>query len=177
MLTVAGGKLTTYRVMARDAVDRVVQQLTERGHRVELRAAPTETEPLPGGETSEFGPFHRGALELGLSGETADHLVRHFGTETAGIVNLARTHRELQRRLHPAHPAIEAEVVHAARRELAQRVDDVLVRRIHMYYETEDRGEAAASRTAQLLGRELGWTGSRIAEEHARYQTLARKGP
>jgi glycerol-3-phosphate dehydrogenase len=177
MITVAGGKLTTYRVMARDAVDRVVQQLTERGHRLELRAAPTEAEPLPGGETAEFGPFHRGALELGLSGETADHLVRHFGTETAGIVNLARAQRELQRRLHPAHPAIEAEVVHAARRELAQRVDDVLVRRIHMYYETEDRGEAAASRTAQLLGRELGWTGSRIAEEHARYQTLARRGP
>jgi glycerol-3-phosphate dehydrogenase len=176
MLTIAGGKLTTYRVMAQDTVDRVLQQLDERGHRVQVRPAPTESDPLPGGETAEFGPFLRAALELGLSADTAEHLVRHFGTETAGIVNLAATHRELQRRLHPRHPAIEAEVVHAARRELAQRVDDVLVRRIHLYYETPDRGEGAASRTAQLLGRELGWTGTRIAEEHARYQSLARKG-
>jgi glycerol-3-phosphate dehydrogenase len=176
MLTIAGGKLTTYRVMAQDTVDRVLQQLDERGHRVQVRPAPTESDPLPGGETAEFGPFLRAALELGLSADTAEHLVRHFGTETAGIINLAATHRELQRRLHPRHPAIEAEVVHAARRELAQRVDDVLVRRIHLYYETPDRGEGAASRTAQLLGRELGWTGTRIAEEHARYQSLARKG-
>ena len=80
-------------------------------------------------------------------------------------MNLAGIHRELQRRLHPRHPAIEAEVVHAARREMAARVDDVLIRRIHLYYETPDRGVAAAGRTAELLGRELGWPESRIASE------------
>jgi glycerol-3-phosphate dehydrogenase len=84
-------------------------------------------------------------------------------------VNLAGTHRELQRRLHPDHPAIEAEVVHAARRELAQRVEDVLVRRIHLYYETADRGRAAASRAAELLGRELDWPAARIQQEAAHY--------
>ena len=172
MLTIAGGKLTTYRVMAQEAVDRVLQQLEARGHQVEAGPAATDQEPLPGGETAEFGPFHRSALELGLSADTADHLVRHYGTETAGIVNLAAAHRELQRRLHPRHPAIEAEVVHAARRELAQRVDDVLVRRIHLYYEAPDRGAAAARRTAELLGRELGWVGDQVTRETARYTNL-----
>jgi glycerol-3-phosphate dehydrogenase len=172
MLTIAGGKLTTYRVMAQDTVDRVLQQFEERSHRVEARPAPTDREPLPGGETAEFGPFHRSALEMGLSEDTAEHLVRHYGTETAGIVNLTATRRELQRRLHPRHPAIEAEVVHAARRELAERVDDVLVRRVHLYYETPDRGQAAAHRTAELLGHELGWPRTRMMEEEVRYRAL-----
>lgn len=156
MITVAGGKLTTYRVMARETVDRVVVRLRERGLATELRPARTEAEPLPGGETADFEPFRERALELGLGGDTADHLVRHYGTETAGIVNLAAIHRELQRRLHPDHGAIEAEVVHAARRELAQRPEDVLVRRIHLTYETRDHGAAAARRVAELLARELG---------------------
>jgi glycerol-3-phosphate dehydrogenase len=163
--------------MATDTVDRVLEQLAERSYRVEARPAATDQEPLPGGETAEFGPFHRAALELGLTADTAEHLVRHYGTEAAGIVNLANTHRELQRQLHPRHPAIEAEVVHAARRELAQRVDDVLVRRIHLYYETPDRGEAAARRTAELLGRELGWPESRVAREASRYQLFAGQRP
>ncbi len=177
MLTVAGGKLTTYRVMAMDAVNRVLQQFEERDHRVEVRPAATDQEALPGGETAEFGAFERGALDLGLSAETAEHLIRHYGTETAGIVNLASAHRGLQRRLHPRHPAIEAEVVHAARREMAMRVDDVLVRRIHLYYETPDRGAAAAPRTAELLGGELGWPEQQVADETIRFQQLAARPP
>jgi glycerol-3-phosphate dehydrogenase len=176
MLTVAGGKLTTFRVMAADAVNSVLQQFEDRGHPVEARPAATDQEPLPGGETTEFGPFHRAALDLGVGADTAEHLVRHYGTETAGIVNLAGVHRELQRKLHPRHPAIEAEVVHAARREMAQRVDDVLVRRIHLFYETPDRGAAAAGRTAELLAIELGWCPRRRLEEEARYEAIAR-GP
>ena len=172
MLTIAGGKLTTYRVMAQDVVDRAVDQLRARGYQVDVHLAATDQEPLVGGETAEVGPFQRAAVELGLSAETAEHLVRHYGTEAAGIVNLARARRELQRRLHPAHPAIEAEVVHAARRELAQRVEDVLVRRIHVFYETPDRGVAAARRTAELLGREMGWSASRVDAETARYTDL-----
>ena len=58
-----------------------------------------------------------------------DHLLRHYGTEAAGIFNLGGADRRLLRRLLPPHPAIEAEVVHAVRRELAQTVEDVMVRR------------------------------------------------
>jgi glycerol-3-phosphate dehydrogenase len=84
-----------------------------------------------------------------------DHLVRLYGTECAAIFNLVRERRELMKPLSPDHPAIEAEVLHAARRELAQQVDDVLVRRLHLYYETQDQGVYAAHRVAQLLAEEL----------------------
>ena len=173
IVTVAGGKLTTHRVMAAQAVDRVLAELTKRGISVRSGEARTDEEPLPGGETAALDPFRERALEIGLSAETADHLVRHYGTESAGIVNFAAIHRAYQQRLHPHHPAIEAEVLHMARRELACRVADVLVRRIHLFFETRDRGAAAAPRVAELLGRELDWDAERLKGEIESYRKLA----
>jgi glycerol-3-phosphate dehydrogenase len=74
--------------------------------------------------------------------------------------------------LLPPHPAIEAEVVHAVRRELAQTVEDVLVRRCHLFYEHSDHGALAARRVAELMGEELGWDPPRVAEEAERYRTF-----
>jgi glycerol-3-phosphate dehydrogenase len=172
VISVAGGKLTTYRVMAAEAVDRALAELAKRGVTVRAGHANTDEEPLPGGETAELAPFRERAGEIGLAQATADHLVRHYGTESGGIVNLAAIHRELQRRIHPDHPAIEAEVIHTARRELACKVEDVLVRRIHLYYETRDHGVAAASRVAQLLGGELGWDPEQVQRGAAEYREL-----
>jgi glycerol-3-phosphate dehydrogenase len=176
MLTVAGGKLTTYRKMAAEVVDRAVRELRQRGVAPPLIRARTDEEPLPGGEAHDFRLFRERALELGLPPATADHLVQHYGTEAAGIVNLAASRRELQHPLHPEHPAIEAEVIHTARRELAQSVADVLVRRIHLYYETRDHGLAAARTTAERLGEELGWDADTIARETRRYAELVAAG-
>lgn len=178
VITVAGGKLTTCRVMAAQTVDRALAGLAKRG--VTRRAGParTEDEPLPGGETAELDPFRERACEIGLAPDTANHLVQHYGTESAGIVNLAAIHRGLQRRLQPDHPAIEAEVVHIARRELASKVEDVLVRRIHLYYEAADHGVAAADRVAELLGQELAWEPDQVRREAAEYRAfVARTAP
>src|SRR6185503_8681546 len=116
--------------------------------------------------------FRDRALEIGLAAETADHLVGHYGTESAGIVNFAAIHRGYQRRLHPDHPAIEAEVLHMARREFACRVDDVMVRRIHLFVETRDHGLAAAPRVAELLATELRQDGEWAQREVAAYREL-----
>jgi glycerol-3-phosphate dehydrogenase len=172
VIAVAGGKLTTYRVMAAEVVDRALAELAKRGVTIRAGPAHTDEEPLPGGETAELASFRERAREIGLAQATADHLVRHYGTESGGIVNLAAIHRELQRRIHPDHPAIEAEVIHTARRELACKVEDVLVRRIHLYYETRDHGVAAASRVAQLLGGELGWDPDLVQRRAAEYRDL-----
>jgi glycerol-3-phosphate dehydrogenase len=172
VISVAGGKLTTYRVMAAQTVDRVLAELTKRGVSVRSAEARTDEEPLPGGETAALDPFRERALEIGLAAETADHLVRHYGTESAGIVNFAAIHRAYQRRLHPDHPAIEAEVLHMARREFACRVDDVMVRRIHLYFETRDHGVAAAARVAELLAAELGWDAGWVEREAVSYREL-----
>lgn len=180
MITVIGGKLTTYRSMAKAVVDRVAQELRRRNKRephrdraqpVDLR---TDEEPLPGGETTDLSPFRERGLEVGLPAHTVDHLVRAYGTEAAGIYNLGAADRRLFRPLAPPHPAIEAEIIHAVRRELAQTVADVLVRRLHLYYERPDYGVPAARRTAELMGRELAWDDARIDAETTRYLELVK---
>jgi glycerol-3-phosphate dehydrogenase len=138
---------------------------------------PTDTEPLPGGETAEFEPFRRRGAELGLPAAVVDHLVALYGTEAAGIYNLGMGDRSRFELLHPAHCSIEAEVLHAVRRELAQTVEDVLVRRMHLYYETRDRGVRAAGRVAELLGQELGWSAERIEDEARAYREFVAAEP
>jgi glycerol-3-phosphate dehydrogenase len=172
MLTIAGGKLTTYRTMAAELVDRAVDILHELDGHTRVPRPPTAEAPLPGGEVEDIEPLGRAGLELGLFIETVDHIVRTYGTECSAVFNLVRERRELARPLVAGYPAIEAEVIHVARRELAQRVDDVLVRRIHPYYEAPDHGLGAAPRTAELLGEELGWNAARIDEEVDRYRNL-----
>jgi glycerol-3-phosphate dehydrogenase len=172
MLTVVGGKLTTYRSMAAEVVDQAMRELRHRDGRQRHGEARTDEDPLPGGETADLSQFRERGLELGISPESVDHLLRHYGTEAAGIFNLGGADRRLLRRLLESHPAIEAEVIHAVRRELAQTVEDVLVRRFHLYYEDPDHGAPAARRVAELMGEELGWDAAQIEEEAARYQAF-----
>ena len=118
----------------------------------------TELEPLPGGESASLATIRTLGIDSGVDVATVEHMLRHYGTEAAGIFNLMRSEPGLADRLQPDHPAVSAEVLHAARKEFARTVADVLVRRVHLFYETRDQGAAAAARTAELLGRELRWT-------------------
>lgn len=155
MITVAGGKLTTYRSMARETVDAAVALLGGRNGLRQWPHPPTDAEPLVGGETASFEPFLHQVLEAGLPTATAEHLVRLYGTETAAILNLVRDDRRLATRIHPRHVAIAAEVVHAVDRDLARTPDDVLDRRLHLTTETADQGEAARAEVERLM-REAG---------------------
>jgi glycerol-3-phosphate dehydrogenase len=175
MITVVGGKLTTYRSMAKEVVDRAVRELRFREGRPRATEAGTDEEPLPGGETDDFAEFRARGLELGVVPESVEHLIRHYGTESAGIYNVGAVDRRLLRRLIPPHPAIEAEVLQAVRRELAQTVEDVMVRRLHLYFEHAERGIPAAIRVAELMGRERGWDAARVAAEAAAYVEFARQ--
>ncbi|HEX9895093.1 MAG TPA: glycerol-3-phosphate dehydrogenase/oxidase [Gemmatimonadales bacterium] len=166
MVTVTGGKLTTFRRMAGEVVDQVFRHLG-----IEPRVAATETEPLVGGESAAWGSFLQGGVDLGIPAATIDHLVHHFGTEAAAIINLVRTDRQLMHRIHPDHPAMAAEVVHVVRREMAVRVADVLSRRLHLTTETADGGRAAARPVAELMGREAGWSADRVEQEALRFET------
>jgi glycerol-3-phosphate dehydrogenase len=171
MLTIAGGKLTTYRSMAAELVDVGVRELQKsgRGGGTARSAAATDREALPGGEALDLEPFRQPGLDLGLAPETVEHLLRHYGTEAAAVYNLIRQNRGLLVPIVPGHPAVEAEVVHVTRRELAQRVEDVMMRRLHLYYEAPDHGAEAVTKVARLMGGELGWSEERKAEEEERY--------
>jgi glycerol-3-phosphate dehydrogenase len=175
MISVVGGKLTTYRAMAREVVDRAVRELRPREGRARLSDSRTDEEALPGGEAADLTTFRERGLEIGVLPESVEHLLRHYGTEAAGLYNLGGGDRRLLRRLLPPHPAIEAEVLHAVRRELAQTVEDVLVRRLHLYYEHPERGIPAARRVAELIGREKAWDEERIEQETRRYEEFARR--
>lgn len=173
MLSIVGGKLTTYRRMAAQMVDRVVKELRQhRGMPTPPRAR-TDLEPLPGGEAADLGPLRAAAIDLGLTPAAADHIVARYGTEAQAIINIVAKDRRFLAPLHPAHPAISAQVVHAARREMARTVADVLIRRIHLRYETTDRGIEAAALTARLMGEELGWGAGEIARQAEAYVTAS----
>jgi glycerol-3-phosphate dehydrogenase len=176
MLTLVGGKLTTYRSIAAEVVDQAMRELRHRDGRPRHAEARTDMEPLPGGETADLSQFRDRGLELGIPAVSIEHLLRHYGTEAAGIFNLGGADRRLFRRLVPDHPAIEAEVVHAVRRELAQTVEDVLVRRFHQYYEQLEHGAPSAHRVAELMGEELGWDDGRVDAEAERYLAFVSEG-
>jgi len=172
MVTVAGGKLTTYRLMAAQVVDHVVKRLNAEARGAWPAEAGTDLEPLPGGESASLGTIRALGVDSGVDVATVEHMLRHYGTEAAGIFNLMRSEPGLADRLQPDHPAVAAEVLHAARKEFARSVADVLVRRMHLFYETRDQGAAAAARTAELLGRELRWTPGEQEREVAAYRAL-----
>jgi len=175
LITIAGGKLTTYRVMARDAVDRVAARLHELDGRPVAPRPPTDRLPLAGGEAAELEILIEGARARGVSAATAGHLVASYGSEAAAVLNLVDRDRTLGEPLLPGASEIWAEVVHAVEREMAQRVQDVLVRRLHLFYEHPDRAMGVVTPVARLMKKLLGWDDVREAEELVDYFRLVER--
>jgi len=175
LVTIAGGKLTTYRVMARDVVDRVMARLRALDGRPRAPRPPTDRLPLPGGETADLEGLVKAAVERGVSETIARHLVGAYGSESAAVLNLVDRDRALGGRIVAERPELWAEVVHAVERELAVRLDDVLVRRLHLFYLTRDQGVAASSAVADRLAEALGWDAPRRAAEVAAYLRLVQR--
>ena len=175
LLTIAGGKLTTYRVMGRDMGDRVAARLSALDGRPRTPPAPTDRLPLPGGESADLEVLVEAARARGALASAARHLVASYGSESAGVLNLVEQDRALGRPIVAGRVESWAEVVHAAEREMAVRLTDVLVRRLHPFYEDPNRAAGAASLAAAKVGALLGWDAARIAEELADYHRLVER--
>jgi len=175
LVTIAGGKLTTYRVMARDVVDRVAARLRELDGRPRAPRVPTDRLPLPGGETADLEGLIKAATDRGASERTARHLVARYGSESAAVLNLVDRDRALGRPIVAGRPALWAEVAHAVEREMAVRLSDVLVRRLHLFYATRDQGLPAAGPVAEWLAGPLGWDAARRVEEVTAYRELVER--
>ena len=169
LITIAGGKLTTYRVMARDVVDRVAARLHELDGRPVAPRPPTDRLPLPGGEAAELEVVLESARARAVPDATARHLVASYGSETPAILNLVERDRGLGDPIAPGRPEIWAEVAHAVEREMALRIQDVLIRRLHLFYEYAEQGTAVAAPVAQRMKKLLGWDDVREAEELVDY--------
>ncbi len=166
LVMIAGGKLTTYRVMARDAVDVAAQSLPGGA-----RESITDRVPLLGASGFEARTNQRVALarSTGLTIARIDHLLGRFGGLIDEVLQLVASRPELGQPLAGAPDYLAAEVVYAVTHEGARHLDDVLTRRTRISIETFDRGTASARQAAELMGQELGWDAGRLEEEVDHY--------
>jgi glycerol-3-phosphate dehydrogenase len=163
LVRVSGGKYTTYRVMARDAIDAVL------GDGARVRRTATGDLPIIGAAaTGDLDALASRLAAGGLDGEAARSLVDRHGTEAAAVLDLGRE-RDMVRPLVPGFPYLEAEVAWAVEHELAMSLDDMLTRRIRLAPEVRDRGASCAPRVAQIMGALLGWDDGRRAREISGY--------
>ncbi|MDQ4053316.1 MAG: glycerol-3-phosphate dehydrogenase/oxidase [Actinomycetota bacterium] len=170
LVMIAGGKLTTYRVMARDAVDAAAHSLKTTVN-LTIRDSITDRVPLLGADGYETRSNQRVLLarRSGLHVARIDHLLGRFGGRIDDLLALIASRRVLGLPLEGAEDYLAAEVVYAVTHEGARHLDDVLTRRTRISIETFDRGVSAAPAAARLMGEELGWSEGRVAEEVDHY--------
>ena len=167
LITVAGGKYTTYRVMARDAVDAAARSLPQR-----VPASVTGQVPLLGasGFQALWNRRHRLADESGLHVTRIEHLLGRYGSLTMELLDLLADRPELGERIAGADTYLKVEAVYAASHEGALHLDDLLTRRTRISIETFDRGRRAAHDVAPLMGEVLGWDAEDVARELKHYE-------
>ncbi|HEU4976133.1 MAG TPA: glycerol-3-phosphate dehydrogenase/oxidase [Baekduia sp.] len=167
LVAVAGGKYTTYRVMAKDAVDAAVH-----GLEADVPASVTDRVPLLGaeGHVARWNARQHLADESGLHVTRVEHLLHRYGALIDDLLRLVAEEPALRQPLEGADDYLAAEIVYAATHEGAAHLEDVLTRRTRISIETWDRGLSAAMPAARLMAGPLGWDAKRIAREVAHYR-------
>ncbi|GIF21539.1 glycerol-3-phosphate dehydrogenase [Actinoplanes tereljensis] len=168
LVLVAGGKYTTYRVMAKDAVDAAVRDLDSR-----VPASCTDQVPLLGaaGYRAAWNRRAQLARRAGLHVTRIEHLLKRYGTLVDEALALIEDDPSLREPLDGAPDYLRAEIVYAATHEGARHLDDVLTRRTRISIETPDRGVTAAHAAADLLAGPLGWSSDSKDAEIATYES------
>ncbi|MDH5195757.1 MAG: glycerol-3-phosphate dehydrogenase/oxidase [Gemmatimonadota bacterium] len=170
LVSVLGGKLTTYRRMAADTVDRVAAALHGLDGRTLPPRARTDSEPLPGGETADLDLIAAEVEREGIASPTARRLVQRYGSEAPAVARLAAADPKLGLPIATGASAIRAELIYAVQREMALTLPDLLIRRTHVFYETPGHGLADAADLAALVAPDLGWDAARCAAEVDAYR-------
>ena len=168
LMLVAGGKYTTYRVMAADVVDRAVRRL---GNGIR----PSRTDELPLLGADGYTTVWRDRADLARRKEVPagalEHLLERYGTLATEILDLIAGDPELRQPLEGAPEYLAAEIVYAARAEGALHLEDSLTRRTRISIETVHRGVHSARHAAELMAGVLGWSESTVDDEVTRYVT------
>jgi glycerol-3-phosphate dehydrogenase len=154
LLTITGGKLTTWRRMAERVVDLAVRRLESLDGvvRPEARRGLTENVRLAGGAVADLNrESARGAREFGVPIAAVEHLIEAYGGNYRVVLEITREDERLKASLIDALPHIEAEVVYAARHEMTATVEDFLARRTRLELLARDHGRSCAERVARLL--------------------------
>src|SRR5580692_3818189 len=157
LASIAGGKFTTYRLMARDVVDAAVADLDLPGP---VPPSVTGLLPLLGadGLPAVRASAGRLAADYDVPLTVAAHLIARYGSLASEVLDLIRADKTLGRPLVDGHPYVRAEVAYAVTHEGALHVEDVLARRVRLLIESSDAGAPAAAEVAAIMGRLLGWS-------------------
>jgi glycerol-3-phosphate dehydrogenase len=171
LITIAGGKYTTYRVMAEDVIDAAAHNLPQR-----VPASASTRTPLLGAVGFHALWNQRGNLarETGLHVSRIEHLLSRYGSMVGQLLDLLTDRPELGERIEGSDGYLKVEAVYAASHEGALHLDDLLTRRTRTSIETYDRGLTAARSVAPLMGEVLGWDEDDIANELAHYDARIR---
>ena len=167
LVMIAGGKYTTYRILAKDAVDAAVRQLNQK-----VPASCTEEVPLLGADGYHALWNARPLLvaETGLRDLHIEHLLNRYGSLLPELLEMIKSSPALAHPLDGAPEYLKIEAVYAASHEGALHLDDILARRTRISIETWDRGVAAAPEVARLVAPILGWGPADVDREVEHYR-------
>ncbi|HWI72842.1 MAG TPA: glycerol-3-phosphate dehydrogenase/oxidase [Baekduia sp.] len=167
LVAVAGGKYTTYRVMAADAVDAAVHGLEE-----DVSPSVTERVALLGadGYLARWNGRQRLADDSGVHVTRIEHLLHRYGALIDELLDLIAGDPSLAEALEGSDDYLRVEIVYAATHEGAAHLEDVLTRRTRTSIETWDRGLSAAEPAARLMAGPLGWDDAHVAREVEHYR-------
>lgn len=183
IIIIAGGKLTTYRRMAKQVVRKALSWLKKHDRSAledrELSRPRTKSRPLPGAQgLEEEGQRALGLLARSLAGEhgmdpaVAEHLTLVYGSRAREVANLVHERSELGEPMVTGLPYIWAEAVFAIRKDLARTVEDVLARRVPLLLVSPDQGRGAAERVADMLAEITNLDKAQRAEQLAHYEQV-----
>jgi glycerol-3-phosphate dehydrogenase len=169
LTVIAGGKLTTYRVMAKDAVDFAI------GSRATSLPSITHELPLVGAEGLAVLQRRSRAIgqKYGWDRGRMDHLLHRYGSLLGELLDLVDENPALGDPVPDAPAYIGAEIVYAVSHEGALHLDDVMMHRTRLNYEVADKGVAALEHIVDLIAPVLGWSDAQRAEEIAGYRERA----
>ena len=171
MVTIVGGKYTTYRPMARDAVDAAARSLGR-----EIPPTPTETLPLVGapGWLVIRNQLPGLSARYGVPEPTLQRMLHRYGAELPDVLAPIADNPALAFPIDHTAGYLPVEFLYAVTQEGAQTLDDVLTRRTHVAIEDPDAGVGAAEEVAALIAPVLGWDAARQKEEVAAYEAQPR---
>jgi glycerol-3-phosphate dehydrogenase len=178
LITIAGGKLTTYRKMAAEVVDKSIEYLRVIGALPKVRSADTSEEPLPGAVgwpeegglswiekelTERFGEL--------LQDETRVLLAKTYGMRSFDVVALIHDDESLAEKIQEDRPEIMAQIRFGIEEELAYTLRDIFIRRTQLFFRAGDQGLGAIDRVATYMKKNLDWDDIRVEKEKEEYRT------
>ncbi len=167
LVMIAGGKYTTYRLMARDAVDAVA-------HGLDGKVAPSCTDQIPLAGADGFQALWNSrqtiARSSGLHVARIEHLLGRYGSLTGELLEMIAADPTLGKPLAGAEDYLRVEAVYAVTHEGARHLEDVMTRRMHISIETWDRGVSAAQEVATLMAGPMKWRSRQVSRELDSYR-------